>query len=228
MKKQRSLLQQSEINVTVFARVQYRRDTGSAVVMVAFRTWLLGPNASLKRQRVRVRVRYTGCIPKVYLDKDECRVYSLRPILLFFFVPQYSFVVLLPVMDGPRSFLWFSLLPFPDLYPVSLFPRLHSLSEGVAGFSQDLCRGALKPNERTSGDVISCSPGAASWLSPHCPTLSCHVCRFVRYILRGLSTKLLSFSMLLPTVAVYFQIRVDWPNMVANTRESSCATFIKP
>lgn len=131
---------------------QYR----SAVIRVAFRTWLLGPNASLKRQRIRVR--YTGYIPKVHLDKDECRVYSLRPIPLSF-VLQYSSILLL-VMDGPRPFLWLSLLPFPDLCscPVGLFPRLHSPSEGAVGFSQDLCCSALKPNERTSGDVISCSP----------------------------------------------------------------------
>lgn len=189
---------------------------GSAVVRVAFRTWLLGPNASLKRQRVRVRVRYTGCIPKVHLDKDECRVYSLRPIPLSFFVPQYSSVVLLPVMDGPRLFYGSLSLCWPlASCPVGLFPRLHSPSEGAAGFSQDLCRGALKSNERTSGDVISCSPLVRP--PPIALPLSCHGCCFVEYILRGSSTKLLSFSMLLPTVSVRFEIRIYRSNMIANT-----------
>jgi len=95
-----------------------------------------------------------------------CRVYSLRPIPLSIFVLQYSFVVLLPVMDGPWPFL--QLFPDPCSCPVGLFPRLHSSSEGAAGFFQDLCRGALKPNERTSGDVISCSLLCAA--SPHCPS----------------------------------------------------------
>jgi len=188
---------------------------------------LLGLNASLKRQRIRVR--YTGCIPKVHLDKDECRVYSLRPILLSF-VLQYS-SILLPVMDGPRPFLRLSLLLFPDLCscPVGLFPRLHSPSEGAVGFSQDLCCSALKPNERTSGDVISCSPLVQLAVSfpPLLFSLSLLPRLLLCRVLRGLSTKLLSFSMLLPTVSVRFRISVDRPNVIVNTRRSTRATFTK-
>lgn len=96
------------------------------------------------------------------------------------------------------------------------------------GFSQDLCCSALKPNERTSGDVISCSPLArpADSRSLRYPSPLCYVCRFVGYPRRGLSTKLLSFSMLLPTVSVRFRIRVG--QTIANTRKGTRATFTKP
>lgn len=53
--------------------------------------------------------------------------------------------------------------PRIPLVPCRAFARVCArLSEETAGLFQDLCRGALKPNERTSGDVISWPPGAAS------------------------------------------------------------------